>query len=253
MSRLLQAFFNDACFLNHQLPRRGIRSNKPTCERVYACPKCHRDLKITRGLRTLKHFANGKPHVCGKSFCTTCRMNVDKFNYYCFLRPLCLQEVQKKQTENRGVLCFFDMECLREDDGILTTNLVIVQDEFANEWRYEGLEAVEWFCEVLFDREGELYQATLAIHENATFYAHNGSRFDFLPFISRIQSFTGMDPEVVFDGSSLLRIKVFNGRLTFQDSWRFLLMRLECMPAAFGIDEAVKGFFPYLLNNRVVG
>lgn len=57
------------------------------------------------------------------------------------------------------------MECLREEDGNLKVNLIVVKDEFANEWVFEGLESIDHFADSLFNEEGELFQATLAKHK----------------------------------------------------------------------------------------
>ena len=54
----------------------------------------------------------------------------------------------------------------------------------------------------------------------------------------------------MFDGSSIIRITLDDGRIRFLDTYRFLQMSLDAMPKAFGIADVKKGFFPYSLNNR---
>ena len=79
-------------------------------------------------------------------------------------------EVMHKQTKERGINVFFDIESLRDTkSGLLQTNLIIVQDEFGNEWSFEGKNAVDSFSSSLFDKEGELYAATVEKHNYAYF------------------------------------------------------------------------------------
>ena len=121
-----------------------------------------------------------------------------------------MSDVEEKEKKERGINVFFDMESLRLPSGQLVPNLVVVQDEFGNEWIFEGLNATDDFCKSLFDRdEGELYKATLGAHSFARFFAHNGARFDFLPFVGKIFNYTNETPKIDFDGCSLLKISVF--------------------------------------------
>ena len=188
--------------------------------------------------------------MCVRTFCNTCRRNVDKYTHLCFLQPHNAMELHAKQVRQRGIFLFLDMECLREEDGNLKVNLIVVQDEFANKWVFEGLESIDHFADSLFNEEGELFQATLSKYKYARFFAHNGSRFDYFPFVDKIAKYTAKDPDIIFDGSSILFIKTFEKHLHFMDSRRFIPMRLEQMPGAFGVTGVKKGFFPYRLNNR---
>ena len=67
------------------------------------------------------------------------------------------------------------MECLREEDGNLIVNLILVQDEFANEWVFEGLESIDCFADGFFNEEEELFQATLNKYRYDRVFARNGS------------------------------------------------------------------------------
>ena len=245
-----RGFLNKRCYDFHKRPYCAAKDNRPTCSLVYACPTCSRDLKIVKGLRTNKNHWNGKPHECYKTYCNICKFNVDKFDHLCFLRPFKLQEVLQEQREKRGLFMFLDMECLREDDGRLVANLIIIQDELGYEWVFRGLNALQDFCKSFFEQDGDLYKKTLGMVKYIRVFAHNGSRFDYYPIISELGKYTGKDPKVVFDGASVVQIKTFEGRLIFMDSLRFLTMRLKDMPKTFGVQEAKKGFFPYRLNNR---
>ena len=111
-----------------------------------------------------------------------------------------------------------------------------------------GLEAVDDFAKSLFSQDGELFRATLGKHQFARIFAHNGSCFDYFPFVDKIGRYTGKDPDVIFDGSSIICIKVFDKRLIFMDSFWFLPMRLADMPTTFGVSDVAKGFFLYRLN-----
>ena len=182
------------------------------------------------------------PMSAFKTFCNTCKINVDKFTHLCFLQPVDEEELKKKQLQKRGIFLFLDMETLRCDDGKLAPNLIVVQDEHANEWVYPGLEAVDDFATSLFSQSGELFQATLGKHQFARIFAPNGSCFDYFPFVDK------KDPDVIFDVSSIICIKVFDNSLIFMDSFRFLPMWLADMPTTFGVSDVAKGFFSYRLN-----
>lgn len=73
-----RGFLNRRCYEMHKQPYCAAVDNRPTCNRIYACPKCHRDLKIVRGQRSNKNQWNGKPHECYKSYCNICKQNVNK-------------------------------------------------------------------------------------------------------------------------------------------------------------------------------
>lgn len=156
----------------------------------------------------------------------------------------------KEQREKRGLFMFLGMECLREDDGTLLVNLIVIQDELGYEWIFEGLNALQDFCKSFFEENGNLYKKTLGMEKYIRVFAHNGSRFDYYPIISELGKYTGKDPQVVFDGASIVQIKTLEGRLIFMDSLRFLTMSMKDMPKTFGVEEVKKGFFPYRLNNR---
>lgn len=237
-----RGFLNKRCYDFHKRPYCAVKDNRPTCSLVYACPTCRRDLKIVKGVRTNKNHWNGKPHECYKTYCNICKINVDKFDHLCFLRPFKLQEVLQEQREKRGLFMFLDMECLRENDGRLVANLIIIQDELGYEWVFRGLNALQDFCKSFFEQDGDLYKKTLGMVKYIRVFAHNGSRFDYYPIISELGKYTGKDPKVVFDGASIVQIKTFEGRLIFMDSLRFLTMRLKDMPKTFGVQEAKKGF-----------
>lgn len=208
-----------------------------------ACPTCSRDLKIVKGVRTNKTQWNGKLHECYKTYCNICRFNVDKFDHLCFLRSFKPQEVLQELWERRGLFMFLDMECLREDDGRLMVNVIVIQDELGYEWVFKGLNAVEDFCKSFFEQDGDLYKKTLGMEKYIRVFAQNGSRFDYYPIISELGKYTCKDSQVFFDEASIVQIKTFEGRLIFMDSLRLLTMRMKDMPKTFGVQEVKKGFF----------
>ena len=85
---------------------------------------------------------------------------------------------------------------------------------------------------------------------SARVFAHNGSRFDYSPFVEKIGHKTKKDPDVIFDSSSIICIKVFEKCLIFMDSFRFLPMRLADMPTTFGVSDVAKGSFLHRLNTQ---
>ena len=173
-----RGFLNKRCYDLHKQPYCAAVDNRPTCSRIYACPKCNRDLKIVKGMRTQKNQWKGKKHKCYKSYCNICKQNVNKLHHLCFLRPFKLEEVLKEQEEKRGLFLFLDMECPREDSGQLVANLIVVQDELGDGWVFKGFEALPQFCHSLFSEEGKLHRQSLGISKFVHVFTHNGSRFD---------------------------------------------------------------------------
>ena len=58
-----------------------------------------------------------------------------------------------------------------------------------------------------------------------------------------------MKPSVVYNGAKLMFIQVDSQlNIPLLDSLDFLPVRLSKPPAAFGIDELKKGYFPHFLN-----
>ena len=189
-----RCFFDQSCFDCHKAKNAAYDSNIPTCSRIWGCIVCSRDLKMVKGERTLKNYSDNTDHKCFKSFCQTCRSTVDKDKHFCYLRVLDAEEGRQKQFKERGVFVFFDIECLREEDGKMTTNLICLEDEFGSTWPFDGLDAMEQFCDAVFNKEGEIYRKTVKVHGKVTFMAHNGARFDFLPMMSKLQKYSAEDP-----------------------------------------------------------
>ena len=181
-----RGFLNRLCYEMHKQPYCAAVDNRLTCNRIYACPKCHEDLKIVRGQRSNKNQWNGKPHECYKSYCNICKRNVNKYDHLCFLRPFKLEEVFEEQDEKRGLFVFMDMECLREESGWLVVNLIVVQDELGDEWVFKGLQALSEFCKSLFSEKGKLHRHTLGITKYVHVFTHNGSHFDYYPIITEL-------------------------------------------------------------------
>ena len=114
-------------------------------------------------------------------------------------------------------------------------------DEHANEWVYSGLEAVDDFGKSLFSQKENCFRPRWGnIHLPGFLHTTEAVSTTFLS--------TRKDPKVIFGGSSIICIKVFEKRLIFMDSNQFLPMRLADMPTTLGVSDVAKGFFPYRLH-----
>ncbi len=243
-----RSFFSLSCYRAHKTARASPLWIQPTCERLYACRTCARDLKKDRsGQETNKNAGNGKLHECWKSFCECCKKNVEKFSHLCYLQPINQNDPKyaSDMQKRRGVFGFFDLECCLTEDNVLVPNLCVFQFEDGTEFVYKTLSCMEKFAESLFCEDGEI--SRYVGEKYLTIYSHNGARFDTLYMLKYLGLYSTEDPKVVFDGSSAISVSLKRGRLRFLDSLKFLPFPLKALPRAFGVEES-KGYFPHSLN-----
>ena len=81
------------------------------CEKNIHCPHCNLNLKKRR---LLKH------HVCGESYCKTCKLFHQEKHHKCFFRGQTRMSLPEK-------FLFYDFECTQDQDGEHVPNLVVVQ------------------------------------------------------------------------------------------------------------------------------
>ncbi|XP_013396770.1 uncharacterized protein LOC106163657 [Lingula anatina] len=94
--------------------------------------------------------------------------------------------------------------------------------------------------------ECENNEEDMIIHNGAILLAHNMSGYDGF-FLLKWLKDQCIVPDVILRGAKVLSIKV--GDITVLDSYSFLPMALNKLPAAFGLDESLsKGYFPHFFN-----
>jgi hypothetical protein len=199
-----------------------------------------------------------KRHVCGLTYCTTCRGDKPA-RHLCYMTSN-NPDSAKNLERSKFLLCFYDLET-RQETQISENmfqhepNLCISQqvcqacitndnqDEICNrcgvrENIFHGTDSVERFLNHL---------AKLSINFNVTVIAHNQGRFDGC-FILRemCKDFSRWTPEIVRSGTKLMLIQC-GSSLRFIDSLNFIQLPLSQFPKAFNIAGS-KGYFPHYFN-----
>ena len=141
-------------------------------------------------------------------------------------------------------------------DGSLTPVVCIIQNEFGTEWviiedpseeevgeeKKRRKSCIHQFCERIFHEEGDIYQQTVGMAGHVI--------FDFNFFVSILKPYTQETPKILWDGTSILKVKMYGTQITFIDSFRFIPFKLEDFPQAFDLEEEeANGFFPYAVSN----
>ena len=252
-------FKNSTCFSNHK--QKPSTKDNPMCEDFFKCRECKRI--ISRKTRS------PEKHHCGEIKCTNCEKWVNPSTHKCFIQPKHIpaydpRPPKKKDDEDkRPTYVFFDLETLRrssesseDNKHILETNLAVVQivcDDCKGEKRitpesycerckqkelvFRGPEAIEDFCNYLFDRE----------KGGCIVFAHNLSSFDMYPILKYCYQ-NGILPNLIMNGCKVLSAEIVEYDVKFVDSLSFLPMPLSSLPKAFSLTELSKGYFPHLLN-----
>lgn len=83
-------------------------------------------------------------------------------------------------------------------------------------------------------------------NENYQFFSHNGKGFDnhfVIAELNKIRTPRDQPPSAIVDGNKILAI--YFREIVFKDSLLFIQQPLSKFPAAFGLSELKKGFFPH--------
>lgn len=257
-ARCCRFFFSEDCYDLHQ--KRGASPLYPrftsVCSRVMACLKCGRDLKAKDGVRSNKNAYESQrkhtEHVCFKSRCRSCGQLDTMAEHTCFVKPIKQMEAdyQARLQKKRGTLWFFDVECCDEErvcgDGVtrnyFVPNLVVLQREDGQEWKWEGEGCMEEFCQFVF-----LAQSCLASSpDKHTMFAHNASGFDSILVLKVAADTLCEDPKVIFDAGRPIKLTISN--VTILDSYRYFQCALKHLPKSFDLQGVEKGHFPHLFN-----
>ena len=102
---------------------------------------------------------------------------------------------------------------------------------------FRGESTLDDFCEWLFSSE----------NKGSICIGHNAQGYD-LHLIMEYVHKLGIKPEMIQNGSKIMSLKACG--LSFIDSLNFFNTGLANLPALFGLNELVKGFFPHLFSTR---
>jgi hypothetical protein len=204
---------NQRCSFNHA----------QVCKIARRCPTCTNIMPYKR------------KHVCyDQKYCSNCE-EVVELDHRCYIKKL----ARDSKVKFKGV-GFFDFETYESENGTHVVNLVIAK-RYCKECYYND----EQMCK-LSDKNYMFYNISdfvswLKAHANKSFiwYAHN-SRLNEL-----YKTALPTDPQinVITNGTKIMELKCAG--FIIRDSACFIPMPLAQFPAAFGIREMKKGYFPY--------
>lgn len=210
---------SDECFRVH----RELNGKKQSyCEQFYECSNCLKFL-----------VAKNRPanlHRCGEIYCCNCK-NFFLEKHLCVLKRI----PPKKENEN---LLFFDFETDQSTNEHII-NFAMAMYKNGEEVIFKGYDACEKFCKFLFTDK----------HKGYTAIAHNMRGFDG-QFILAYLLKQGLKPQIIPNGSKIMKIKLSSFNISIIDSFNFLPMGLAKFPKTFGVEEITKGYFPHLFNTE---
>ncbi|XP_070546210.1 uncharacterized protein [Ptychodera flava] len=146
------------------------------------------------------------------------------------------EEGDEEDSEEEMKYYFFDFECT-QDGGVHVPNLCIVQSESCSEQVFYGPNTKQEFCDWALTEENAV----------STFIAHNLQGYDG-QFILQYCHENNVQPEVIINGTKIMRIFIPDLNIKFIDSYNFLPVALAQLPDMFELNELHKGYFPHFFN-----
>ncbi|XP_070564122.1 uncharacterized protein [Ptychodera flava] len=146
------------------------------------------------------------------------------------------EEGEEEGSEEEMKYYFFDFECT-QDEGVHVPNLCIVQSESCSEQVFYGPNTKQEFCDWALTEENAV----------STFIAHNLQGYDG-QFILQYCHENNVQPEVIINGTKIMRIYIPHLNIKFIDSYNFLPVALAQLPDMFELNELHKGYFPHFFN-----
>ena len=251
-------FFNQQCYENHLrfTLSRQVKPENCVCLNVRRCKECGKQSNSFKAIRA---------HQCGTSQCPSCQKFVKATEHRCFIQPSkkrkCQQvderevrarldddfevletmegaEPQKEDEQKEPLHVFFDIEAMQHQ-GTHEANLLVYQSSEMMESRVlSGANCVEQFLD-------ELKELTEENTRQVYVLAHNLQAYDGYFIIQKYYE-NGQEVEQIRCGTRIMSLSHF--KIRFTDSLNFFQMPLSDFPKTFGLEEAVKGFFPHLYN-----
>ena len=242
-------FNSQECFANHQ--------SKQLCRKRSYCVTCETT------------FNPKEKHECDSSKCLHCDEVYKEPPHFCFMKPLELNGIQKKDKETK-IFVFFDIESRLDDvaDGTCFHHAILV--------------VAHTYCDACFDPETEKTSScTICGSLEQVFYgedcvtrfmdhlmttvqkdaqrkkikrvyvvSHNFRGYDGRFVLQELLKRRYIGVETVFTGTKILKIDV--GLMRFLDSLSFLPMKLEQLPKSFPspvfASSLRKGYFPHAFS-----
>ncbi|XP_070556488.1 uncharacterized protein [Ptychodera flava] len=124
-----------------------------------------------------------------------------------------------------------------QDGGVHVPNFCIVQSESCSEQVFHGPNTKQEFCDWALSEE----------NSPGTFIAHNLQGYDG-QFILQYCHENNVQPEVIINGTKIIRIFIPSLNIKFIDSYNFLPVALAQLPDMFELAELHKGYFPHFFN-----
>ncbi len=216
----------------------GVKLNNERCSFYHAqvckvarrCPTC-------TNIMPFRH-----KHVCyDQKYCSNCD-EVVELDHRCYIKKL----DRDSKVKFNGV-GFFDFETYELENGTHVVNLAIAK-RYCKVCYYEEAQQCK-LCEKNYTFYNiSDFVAWLKAYANKSFiwYAHNSRAFDTQFILNELyKTALPTDPQinVITNGTKIMELKCAG--FIIRDSACFIPMPLSQFPAAFGIKELKKGYFPY--------
>jgi len=213
------------CFDNHKKDRtKNGKKFRSKCNKKFRCTQCNVTVESHRKTS----------HVCGEHLCHICKEFVPA-DHLCFMQ----NESVKPPTEQ---LIFFDVETDQSSSEHIV-NYVVAKDFHDNCKVFEGYDALDKFCEYLFDEN----------HRGFSVISHYGSKFDSLFVLTwLLKHRPTSDIQIIRNGQQIIQLRVNALDICLIDSFLWFSLPLDKVAKTFDLDTPrySKGIFPHLFNTR---
>lgn len=258
-------FLSEQCYKRHcKKDKRGMAR----CQNINFCVECAHFFNV-------KNFAPGEIHRCGFDyFCRTCARHVERSKLHtCYTRmPSDSQKKKWREREQQVKVLVYDYECsqaVEKEDGtfdyLRNHEVVLAVARKACFHCFDAtLADVDAPCDrcgvkehivsysnsdnVISDFVDWLFRPE---HDGAYLYAHFGGMYD---YVLTLCEFVRKDiiPDIILRGRRVITGTVTHNGCTLhiRDSFNLIPVALSKFPAAFGLEGAKKGFFPYFLIEK---
>jgi len=213
------------CYDNHKKDHtKNGKKFRSKCSQKFRCMNCNVIVDAQRKTS----------HACGEHLCHICKEFVPS-DHLCYMQ----NEPVKPPSEQ---LIFFDVET-DQSSSEHVVNYVVSQDFHGNCKVFEGYEALDKFCEYLFDET----------HRGFSVVSHYGSKFDTL-FVLRwlLEHRPTSDIQIIRNGQQIIQLRVNALDIRLIDSFLWFSLPLDKLAKTFDLDTSKfsKGTFPHLFNTR---
>jgi hypothetical protein len=174
-------------------------------------------------------------------------------------------ETHPKKNKDLNMYIYYDFECSQEN-GTHTPNLCVAErvcqhcdyldihtpcDHCQTTQRrfiFERPTTLKDFLDWLVETEANNRRDVTFKNQDAIVIAHNFKGYDGQFILNYLVRTACIKPKDILNGSKILCMEVCG--LKFIDSYNFLPCALAKIPAAFGLTELKKGYFPHFFNTE---